>query len=283
MAGKSGEMLAGSECIEIITPDIERGRVKHALFDFDGTISLIREGWQNVMIPMMVEILDEFAREGETPDERHEIVREFVTRLTGKQTIYQMIALADEITARGGQPKEPLDYKRQYLDLLWAQIRHRVEGLKSGELKREDFIVPGAYDVLRNLQQRGAAMYLASGTDRPYVLDESGVLDVPQFFGEEIHGALDDYQSWSKAKVIATIIKAHDLKGSELIVFGDGYVEIENGKEVGGIAVGVATNEKERRGIDEWKRGRLIEAGADIIIPDFREQEAVLAYVFGER
>jgi len=30
-----------------------------ALFDFDGTLSLIRTGWQQVMVPMMVEILRE--------------------------------------------------------------------------------------------------------------------------------------------------------------------------------------------------------------------------------
>ena len=41
--------------IEIINPNIIRGRIRHALFDFDGTLSLIREGWQDVMIPQMVD------------------------------------------------------------------------------------------------------------------------------------------------------------------------------------------------------------------------------------
>ena len=40
--------------IEIVNQSIPRGHVRHALFDFDGTLSLIREGWQGVMIPMMV-------------------------------------------------------------------------------------------------------------------------------------------------------------------------------------------------------------------------------------
>ena len=30
---------------------------RFALFDFDGTLSLVREGWPDVMIPMMVEEL----------------------------------------------------------------------------------------------------------------------------------------------------------------------------------------------------------------------------------
>jgi hypothetical protein len=59
-------------------------------------------------------------------------------------------------------------------------------------------------------------------------------------------------------------------------------VEIEDTKRVGGIAVGVATDEARRTGIDEWKRNRLIEAGADLIVPDFREHERLMAFLWGE-
>ena len=43
-----------------------------------------------------------------------------------------------------------------------------------------------------------------------------------------------------------------------------------------GLAVGVATNEETRQGINAWKRDRLISAGANLIIPDFRQGEAIL-------
>ena len=114
--------LKSLSMIEIIHSDIVRGRIRHALFDFDGTLSLIREGWQGVMIPMMVEWLLE-TPEHESEAELTTVVTEFVTRLTGKQTIYQMIQLAEEIEKRGGKPLDPLDYKRIYLDRLWARIR----------------------------------------------------------------------------------------------------------------------------------------------------------------
>ena len=39
---------------------------------------------------------------------------------------------------------------------------------------------------------------------------------------------------------------------------------------------GVATNEETREGINEWKRNRLIQAGADIIVGDFREADKLL-------
>jgi hypothetical protein len=63
------------------------------------------------------------------------------------------------------------------------------------------------------------------------------------------------------------------------VAFGDGYVEIEDTRRVGGIAVGVASNEATRQGIDAWKRERLIQAGADVIIPDFSQHEALIEYL----
>ncbi len=275
-----GTFLPGTE-IEIINSNIDLGKIQFALFDFDGTLSLIREGWQQVMIPMMVEILQELDT-GESDEELSEIVTEFVTRLTGKQTIYQMIELAEEVKKRGGTPKEPLEYKHQYLDLLWDRIQDRVEGLESGQLQPMDFVVPGSLDILSELNDRDVTIYLASGTDQPYVLNESGVLGLHPFFPERIYGALDDYKNFSKRMIIQKILSENSLAGPGLVTFGDGYVEIEDTKEVGGIAVGVATNEAERKGIDEWKRERLIGAGADIIIPDFREADELVKYLFAE-
>lgn len=267
--------------IEIINEAVERGRIRHALFDFDGTLSLIRQGWQDVMIPMMVEILASLGT-GESEEELHALVKDYVTRLTGKQTIYQMIQLAEEVKKRGAKPRAPLEYKRMYLDRLWERIKGRVEGLKSGETAPDDMLVPGSRAVLENLSARGVKLYLASGTDEPYVLDEAEALGINHYFGGHIYGALDDYHRFSKAVVIHRIIKANHLEGPEFVAFGDGYVEMENAKEVGGVAVGVASDEVRRAGIDQWKRARLIQAGADIIVPDFREQERLVSYLFGE-
>ena len=264
--------------IELINPDSRRARFRHALFDFDGTVSLIREGWQQVMIPMMVEIL---LATPEAEDEAAvtQVVTDFVTRLTGKQTIYQMIQLAEEVAQRGGRPLEPLAYKHDYLERLWSRIEARVADLKAGRLAPAALMVPGAEDILQALRAQGVTCYLASGTDEPYVIDEAQALGVAGYFNGGIYGALDDYQNFSKKMVIDRILRENLLAGAELLTFGDGYVEIENTAAVGGLAVGVARNEADRRGIGESKRQRLIEAGADIIIPDFREYEALLSYL----
>ncbi len=267
--------------IEIINRRIELGHIQFALFDFDGTISLIREGWQGVMIPRMVQILLQTPRH-ESEEELTRTVTQFVTRLTGKQTIYQMIQLAEEVKKRGGTPLDALDYKRDYLSRLWARIEGRVADLEAGRKSPQDFVVPGTLDLLASLRARGVTCYLASGTDRPYVIDEAGVLGLPVYFGDHIYGALEDYRSYSKRMVIERILRDNQLAGPELVAFGDGFVEIEDTKAAGGIAVGVASNEATRQGIDAWKRERLIQAGADVIIPDFREHERLTAYLLAE-
>ena len=271
------EFLPGTR-IEVRSPDLVRGRLRFALFDFDGTISLIREGWQQVMIPMMVELLQQTGTD-ESAEQLEAIVSEFVTRLTGKQTIYQMIALADEIKLRGVEPQEPLVYKNMYLDLLWERICHRVEGLQRGEIDPEAMLVPGARHMLQRLADAGITMYLASGTDHRFVVSEAQALKVDHFFGEYIYGAQDNYQDFSKKMVIDRIIAENKLHGPEFCAFGDGFVEVEDAKDAGGLAVGVATNEETREGINEWKRNRLIQAGADLIIGDFAEADKLLDYL----
>ncbi len=272
--------LPNSE-IEIINDKVERGAIRHALFDFDGTISLIREGWQQVMIPMMVEILMQTPRH-ESEAELTAIVAEFVDRTTGQQSIYQMIQLCEEIAKRGGEPLDPVAYKHKYLKLLRARFEHRIAGLKDGSISQEAMLVPGSLEMLRSLEERQVACYLASGTDKVYVEDEAAALGITSYFRGGVYGAVDDYKTYSKAMVIDRILRTHGIRGAELVVFGDGYVEIEDAKRVGGIAVGLATDEIRLASVNAWKRNRLLQAGADIIVPHFRESVRLVAYLFGE-
>ncbi len=280
MVGDVGETrtLSGTT-IEIIRP-LKNFSPRHVLFDFDGTLSLIREGWQGVMIPMMVEELQATGT-SETPEELYRICEDFVSSLTGKQTIYQMIRLAEEIARRGGRPEDPLVYKRRYLERLMQRIECRREGLRCGRLTPEEMLVPYTLPLLEELKQRGVFLYLASGTDEPYVIEEAQLLGLDRYFGKRIYGARDDYRSFSKAHVIQRILQENNVEGTALLGFGDGYVEICNVKSVGGIAVAVASDEAARSGRpDPWKRDRLIGAGADIVIPDYRDYKTLIDYLW---
>jgi phosphoglycolate phosphatase len=268
--------------IEIVNPDLRRGRFRFVLFDFDGTLSLIREGWPQVMIPMMTGILRQSGAK-ESDEELTAVVEEFVMRLNGRQTIYQMIRLAEEVRRRGGKPLEPLAYKQQYHDLLMARIQGRLADLESGAASPEDWTVPGSHALLAELRRRGLTLYLASGTDLKYVRREAALLGLTDFFGEHIYGALDDYRNFSKKMVIEAILRDHNLHGAELLGFGDGFVEIEEIKRVGGVAVAVASDEVNRRGVHAWKRERLLRAGADIVIAEYRRQRPLLDFLMADK
>ena len=265
--------------IESISSGSSAGRARVVLFDFDGTLSLIRSGWMDVMVPMMVEILLDL-KSGETEEELRTVVEEFVWRLTGKETIYQMIALAEAIETRGGQPLAPLVYKKMYLDRLWEKIESRVEELRQGQADPEKYLVPGSRALLEALRERGLKMYLASGTDESYMKEEARLLDISRYFDGGVYGALDDYKSFSKAILIQRILSSAEFQGNEFLGFGDGYVEIENVKQVGGVTVGVASTEPECLTVDQWKRKRLIGVGADYIVPNFLCHQELLTKLF---
>jgi phosphoglycolate phosphatase-like HAD superfamily hydrolase len=261
-----------------LRPGASARHARVCIFDFDGTLSLIRSGWMDVMVPMMIEILADTGTE-EDEAELRRVVEDFVWRLTGKQTIYQMIELAAQVEKRGAQPLDPLRYKHMYLDRLGVRIADRLQALRDG-VSPDRYLVPGSRALLEELKRRGLRLYLASGTDQEYMREEARLLDVTRYFDGGVYGALDDYKSFSKKILIQRLIAASECRGEELLGFGDGYVEIENVREVGGVAVGVATNEPDCLTVDEWKKNRLAGAGADFVIPNFLQLDQLVQAVF---
>lgn len=270
-------MLPGTQ-IEIIN-EIEQGRLKHALFDFDGTISILREGWQGIMAPVMVEMIC-----GNT--EPTQAIRDEVTRVidetTGIQTIFQMEKLVEMVRAHGLVPEDKIldapGYKQIYNDRLMVPVNERIARLESGELTIEQATVRGSLDFVSKLHQKGVTLYVFSGTDRDDVRNEAAKVGAAPFF-DEIWGAIPSVEDYSKEKVLKEIIASHNLHGTEVMTVGDGPVEIRNGKENGCITIGVCSDEVRGFGWDDSKRERLIRAGADILIPDFGEADALLNHL----
>ncbi len=259
-----------------------RPGISHVLFDFDGTISLIREGWAEVMVAMFMEMLPR--RPAVTEGQIRQQMTDDIMRLNGKQTIYQMIQFAERVGEHGGRAREPLWYKNEFLRRLDERIADRINGLHGGALKPDAFLVFGVRPALEDLRRRNLALYLASGTDEPYVRREALLLDVASYFGRHIYGALDDYRQFSKKMVIERLLRENQIPGERLLSFGDGYVEVENTREVGGLAIAVASDEAHNGSgrMDEWKHQRLRGAGADVLIPDFRDVPALLEMIFGK-
>lgn len=265
--------------METLNPEAHAANARVAVFDFDGTISLIRAGWFEVMVRMMTAELSALGS-GESERELTAVVEEYVGRLTGRQTIYQMIEFAEQVAARGGTPKEPLEYKHIYLGLLMEKIKHRREALREGRTAPDEMMVPGARRLLDELRGRGLTMFLASGTDQPFVREEAGLLGVDRYFDGGMFGALDDYRNFSKKILVEKIIRESDFKGGEFVGFGDGFVEIEVVKRVGGVAVGVASDEPDCIDVDPVKRERLAGVGADWIVPNFNAHKELMSALF---
>jgi phosphoglycolate phosphatase len=234
-----------------------------------------------VMVPMFVEALPRLP--GETDGDIRRMVVDDIMRLNGKQTIYQMIQLADRIRERGGRPDEPLAYKHEYLRRLDEHIGGRTTALAGGTIAPDSLLVHAVRPLLEHLLELGLPVYLASGTDLSAVKREAELLGVARYFGGHIYGALDDYKQFSKKIIIDRILQEHAITGRHLLSFGDGYVEIENTKQAGGLAVAVASDEAHNGSgkVDEWKRERLKGVGADAVIPDFRDAIPFVDYLLG--
>ncbi len=261
---------------EIVNPAYVRGPFRCVVLDFDGTLSLIRGNWQGLMVPMMVEALAA-AKTGESTAKLTALVEEFVTRLTGQPTMQQMYALADEIEKRGQPRPDASVYFNRYMDMLISRTEARIAEIKSGSKSPDDFLVPGSRPFVERLAADGLLLVIASGTELVEVRRESEILKIVQYFGERIFGPVNNDPQFSKERVLRQLMAEHDLRGDQIVAIGDGPAEIRSIKAIGGLALGVASDEVNRDGsINNLKREHLLRAGADVIIPDYRNLDSVL-------
>ncbi|GAB4556666.1 MAG: hypothetical protein Kow0047_00380 [Anaerolineae bacterium] len=270
--------------LQVLREDLELGHVRHALFDFDGTISTLRQGWEQIMHPLMVEMICGDADISREQRDRVEAeVAAYIDRSTGILTIRQMEWLAEAVRRYGWsqQPRSAQEYKAIYNERLLRPVRERMKLLTEGRKGPEDFMISGGRRFLEALAASGVTLYLASGTDHVYVRQEAEALGIASFFTGGIYGALDETEAHDKAQVIERILNAHGLAGHALLVVGDGPVEIREGKQRGALTIGVASDEIRRRGWNARKRRRLLEAGADLLIPDFTRAETLIPCLVG--
>ena len=268
---------------KVIVPGITLPRrgINWLLADFDGTLSLIREGWQEVMIQTFLDLIPN--PQHEDTAEIRRMLRIEIDKLTGKPTIHQMRRFAQIVTERGKTALEPLDYKTRYLEQLKPKIDERKRRIGESTTIRDQFVVHGAVNFLSFLRDLGFTLVLASGTDHDAVVKEAKLLGLDQLFGDYIFGALDNKPDADKGDVIDHIIHTTGLKAEQMLGIGDGYVELLETKNRGGIAGALATDEA-RNGegrMDEWKVNRLGEVRPDFIIPDFRDAITIVKQILG--
>ncbi|NLO36937.1 MAG: HAD family hydrolase [Clostridiaceae bacterium] len=258
----------------LIDPMRRTRPLKAILFDFDGTLSTLRCGWETVMAALMRELLG--GPEHDPALERQ--IDAYIDASTGIQTIFQMQWLAGQVRARGHEPLDPWAYKAIYNDRLMQTVARRRDAVLRGDEPPERYLVAGSRAFLEALSRQNVALFVASGTDQADVAAEAKILGLAGFFNE-IAGALPGQASCSKEALLRRLVQAHGLGGDELAVIGDGKVEIGIAREAGARSLGVASDEIRLSGVNLVKRKRLVAAGAQAIVGDFLEPDAILDWL----
>jgi len=284
---RAARYVEGTE-IEIVADVARTAEIRHAIFDNDGTVSTLRQGWEPIMEETFLRAIlgESYATAEEGVYSRVvQRVRQYIQRSTGIETIRQMQALADMVNELGYVPDDDIldayGYKKLYLEELMKTVNSRLEKLDRNELDVSDFSVKGALVMLEELRRRGVKLYLASGTDHEDVVREASKLGYAELFNGGIFGASGRIDRDVKKEVVNRILTENDLAGAGLVCFGDGPVELRETKKRGGVAVGVASDEVRRYGLNLAKRARLIRAGADLVVPDFGQAQVLLGRLFG--
>lgn len=258
-----------------------RPDVSHVVLDFDGTLSLMRGDWQSTMRELFLELLPPVP--GESRDDLEAELTIEILSFNGRQPIHQMRAFAERVAARGGDPLAPEEYLHRYAERLRRDINRRIDAIRSGAQDRDDFVVHGGRVLLDRLRARGFQLTLLSGTNEEFVREETDLLGLTEYFDGGIFGGTPDPKDFSKEQVYADLMRREGISGDNLLSFGDGPVEIRATVELGGLPVAVASDESANGSgrIHTDKRAVLVDAGAELVIADYRNTDELLHLILG--
>jgi len=261
-----------------VPPSLPRPGITHVIFDFDGTLSWLRHGWPELMAGLFLKHVPLSDLTLTARSQVHDQLLSDILSLNGKSSIFQMEKCASRVRQHGGPELLPEEMLSQYSDALEKTIRHRKTAISEGRAHRDDFVVYGARALLEQLQHRELVLIILSGTVEHQVKEEADLLGLAKFFGRHIYGGTADLAQSSKQAVLERLSREENVPGQQLLSFGDGPVEIALTKQAGGVAVGVASDEDQNGSgkMDPFKVQQLSEAGADLLIADYREPERLL-------
>lgn len=267
--------------LKIIHPEVvdRLGLIQHVLLDFDGTISVLRQGWEKVMVDLMLaSICGESLPDSAIKDE----VIDYIDQSTGILTIRQMEWLVEAVKRHGlvERPMSARQYKSRYLDMLMVYVRERIADVAEHRIAAENMMIMGAGIFISSLWNRGMTLYVASGSDHPDVVNEVRVLGLAQYFNGGIYGALDVSEANDKERIIQRILDENRLMGNQLLVIGDGPVEIRVANQRDALTLGIASDEVARQGWNQRKADRVVKAGCDFLISDFSHTEELITCLF---
>lgn len=265
--------------VELRPTFVPRPQITHVVFDFDGTLSWVRHGWPEIMFGVFrrnLPLLD-----GESAEARTAVLDGIVFGMNGRPTIMQMQRFTEVVRERGGGELVAEDLRREFQDLLDAEIAARLLSIRSRAVPHDAFVVFAARPLLERLRAAGITPIVLSSSIEHRVKEEAEALGLTEYFGSHIYGSGVDPTSFSKIAVFQRLLKEEGIQGEHLLSFGDGPVEIAATKELGGLAIAVCSDEDHNGSgiMDSIKRPQLLAAGADAAVPDFRDAVALVDYL----
>lgn len=263
----------------LLNSKIPTGTYKFLAADNDGTISRIRDGWEDIMKSCLIKWI--------TGDDSNLIttslvweVEEMIRRTTGITTIFQM-DLAVKLVKKYGfvgskEIKVAEEYKVDYLANLMGLVEKRKKQIENNGVM-DDCVIEGAeyfYPILCNLIDK---KIIFSGTDDEDVKQELELLGFGELF-DNVYGAVGRRD---KKDVLRQILKEYTVKANEGLIIGDGPVEIKLAKEYKFTAIGVCSSSIKEGKWNQEKVKMLTKAGADILIPDYTASQYLIDILFG--
>lgn len=250
------------------------------VFDFDGTLSWLRHGWPGIMLEVFREHLP--PRAGESAAETAALLNGIALGLNGQPTIRQMIRFAEVVRDRGGPQLDPETMRALYQERLDREIAARTASIQTGQKSEDDYVVAGTRTFLTQLSRTGIPLAVLSSTIEHRVKEEAALLGLTDYFGGRIHGGTGDPAKFTKRAVFERLLAETGVEGSRLLSFGDGPVEMADTKALGGIAIGVCSDEDVNGSgrLDPFKQNQLRAAGADVVIADFRSAYRIVKQFF---
>jgi phosphoglycolate phosphatase len=255
-----------------------RPQISHVVFDFDGTIAWLKHGWPDILANVLLPYF---------PNGGHETLRTLraeILGLNGKPPIFQIRRCLELAPQSENKLPEPEQLMTQYASRLSDVIKERVAAIRRGDVSPESFLVHGTMPLLNQFRARDLTLIILSGTEQQWVQEEAELLGLTPYFGRHIYGSTADLMASSKEAVVSRLLAEENIAGEHLLSFGDGPVEIQVTKKVGGVAVGVASDEDVNGSgkMDPQKQTLLKDAGADVLIPDYRDANALVECLFGK-
>ena len=243
--------------------------LKYAMIDHDGTLSLLRKGWQPIMHAFWQEIYQVIFPAKMLEETQ---LNSLTTSTTGMPTLRQMEIFKDKYLQGAsiglGKYADPVFLKNEFVKRLEEVVNKRKAEILADSSKAGGYRLPDSLKLLNFLTSRGIHLHLASGTDERSVLLDTELLGYSQFFGENIWGARE--LDWDAKEAVLSEWKEKGAKSGQVMVIGDGPREIEAALTSAVLRIGVVMDEENPLKPDMNKAQSLIEAGANGLVLSYR-------------